>query len=192
MDNTQGPADVLVCGYVIRVADDQVCSHPTDSVAENITFVEAYYEGLANGDPTVELGEKVGIYISRCHTNPLLPEDEPTAFAVADPSAPPWYYDADNPLTCIAGNQYAHEGKIYICRQWHVANSPTFAPGPSTLALFTVLPTDSSVWEAGVSYAVDDEVFYPTADDTLYRCIQAHTSQVGWEPPNVPALWEVL
>jgi hypothetical protein len=25
--------------------------------------------------------------------------------------------------------------------------------------------------------------------EKLYRCEQAHTSQVGWEPPNVPALW---
>lgn len=25
--------------------------------------------------------------------------------------------------------------------------------------------------------------------DALYRCIQAHTSQAGWEPENVPALW---
>ncbi len=23
----------------------------------------------------------------------------------------------------------------------------------------------------------------------LYRCEQEHTSQIGWEPPNVPALW---
>jgi hypothetical protein len=22
-----------------------------------------------------------------------------------------------------------------------------------------------------------------------YRCLQAHTSLVGWEPPNAPALW---
>ncbi|HEU4426105.1 MAG TPA: carbohydrate-binding protein, partial [Pilimelia sp.] len=25
-----------------------------------------------------------------------------------------------------------------------------------------------------------------------YRCIQAHTSLTGWEPPNVPALWQRL
>ena len=25
--------------------------------------------------------------------------------------------------------------------------------------------------------------------DKLYRCEQEHTSQVGWEPPAVPALW---
>src|SRR4051812_30768709 len=23
----------------------------------------------------------------------------------------------------------------------------------------------------------------------IYKCIQSHPSQVGWEPPNVPALW---
>jgi hypothetical protein len=31
-----------------------------------------------------------------------------------------------------------------------------------------------------------------THEDTTYRCIQAHTSIVGWQPPNVPALWEVI
>ena len=25
-----------------------------------------------------------------------------------------------------------------------------------------------------------------------YKCLQAHTSQVGWEPPNVPALWQLI
>ena len=25
--------------------------------------------------------------------------------------------------------------------------------------------------------------------EKLYRCEQAHTSQAGWEPPMVPALW---
>lgn len=35
----------------------------------------------------------------------------------------------------------------------------------------------------------DDNVMY---DGTEYSCLQAHTSQTGWEPPNVPALWEVV
>lgn len=34
-----------------------------------------------------------------------------------------------------------------------------------------------------------DEVAYPDTDGTLYTCQQAHMSQVGWEPPAVPALW---
>jgi len=44
-------------------------------------------------------------------------------------------------------------------------------------------------WQAGVSYEIGDVVTYQV---TEYECIQAHTSQVGWEPPNVPALWDAL
>ncbi|AFH22445.1 hypothetical protein OSG_eHP25_00120 [environmental Halophage eHP-25] len=43
-------------------------------------------------------------------------------------------------------------------------------------------------WEPGVEYAVDDQASY---EGTVYVCIQAHTSQDGWEPPN-PALWDVV
>ncbi len=41
-------------------------------------------------------------------------------------------------------------------------------------------------WETGVSYSVGDRVMY---QGTEYECLQAHTSQAGWQPPNVPALW---
>ena len=42
------------------------------------------------------------------------------------------------------------------------------------------------VWAADTEYAADVRVRYA---DKLYRCVQAHTSQEGWEPPAVPALW---
>lgn len=41
-------------------------------------------------------------------------------------------------------------------------------------------------WAADTSYALNVRVRY---GDKLYKCVQAHTSQIGWEPPNVPALW---
>lgn len=44
-------------------------------------------------------------------------------------------------------------------------------------------------WSGGNPYTVGFKVNY---DDRLWRCIQAHTSQVGWEPVNVPALWEEI
>jgi chitinase len=28
-----------------------------------------------------------------------------------------------------------------------------------------------------------------TYEGVVYRCIQAHTTLPGWEPPVVPALW---
>lgn len=42
------------------------------------------------------------------------------------------------------------------------------------------------VWGIGIDYARTVRVRYA---DKLYRCEQPHTSQEGWEPPNVPALW---
>jgi hypothetical protein len=44
-------------------------------------------------------------------------------------------------------------------------------------------------WQANHGYAAGDRVSYAGRD---YQCLQAHTSQVGWEPPNTPALWRAL
>lgn len=44
-------------------------------------------------------------------------------------------------------------------------------------------------WVAGKAYAVNDRVRY---DGTLYKCIQAHTSQSDWTPSATPALWKVV
>lgn len=43
-------------------------------------------------------------------------------------------------------------------------------------------------WQAGASYYVGDVFAY---DGVEYECIQSHTSQVGWEPPNASSLWKV-
>lgn len=42
------------------------------------------------------------------------------------------------------------------------------------------------MWAAGVAYAADDRIRY---GEKLYRCVQGHTSQEGWEPDATPALW---
>jgi hypothetical protein len=41
-------------------------------------------------------------------------------------------------------------------------------------------------WQPDTEYPVDDLIAY---DGTLYQVVQGHTSQSGWEPPNVPALF---
>ncbi|MDY7229088.1 glycosyl hydrolase family 18 protein [Hyalangium rubrum] len=45
----------------------------------------------------------------------------------------------------------------------------------------------ASAWAPNTAYAVGSQVTYGGG---TYQCIQAHTSLVGWEPPNVPALWQ--
>jgi hypothetical protein len=52
-----------------------------------------------------------------------------------------------------------------------------------------IVDSGGTEWAVGTAYAVGDEVTYEGAS---YRCIQAHTSIVGWQPPNVPALWVPL
>ena len=41
-------------------------------------------------------------------------------------------------------------------------------------------------WVVGRAYAVDDRVQH---DGTLYKCVQAHTSQADWTPDATLALW---
>lgn len=43
-------------------------------------------------------------------------------------------------------------------------------------------------WAPNTAYKVGDMVSYGGKN---YKCIQPHTSLTGWEPSNVPALWQV-
>jgi len=55
-------------------------------------------------------------------------------------------------------------------------------------ATATATSGGAAAWQPNTFYAVGSLVTY---NAVTYRCVQAHTSQVGWEPPNAPALWTV-
>ena len=44
-------------------------------------------------------------------------------------------------------------------------------------------------WVIGKAYAVGDRAQY---NGTLYKCVQAHTSQSDWMPSATPALWKTV
>lgn len=71
----------------------------------------------------------------------------------------------------------AYRGKIEAA-----ASTMTDATALTAIELFPE-------WIAGKAYAVSDRVRY---DSTLYKCIQAHTSQSDWAPSATPALWKVV
>src|SRR5689334_3947532 len=48
---------------------------------------------------------------------------------------------------------------------------------------------DRGAWVPNVWYNAGDTATYNGA---TYQTLQAHTSQTGWEPPNVPALWKLV
>jgi predicted carbohydrate-binding protein with CBM5 and CBM33 domain len=66
--------------------------------------------------------------------------------------------------------------------------TPTRTTNPPTSPPTTTAPPPAGgTWRAGTAYQVGSQVTYGGA---TYRCQQAHTAIAGWEPPNVPALWQ--
>ena len=45
------------------------------------------------------------------------------------------------------------------------------------------------MWAIDIAYAIGDRVQH---GGTLYKCVQAHTSQADWTPDATPALWVVV
>jgi len=86
---------------------------------------------------------------------------------------------------------------FYSCVDLNIGGTttpPPTTPPPTTPPPTTAPPTTSpttppagGTWAVGTTYAVGAIVTYA---GITYRCLQAHTAQPGWEPPNVPALWQ--
>ena len=49
------------------------------------------------------------------------------------------------------------------------------------------VPALFPVWATDEAYAVGDRVYY---NGSLYKCVQAHTSQVNWNPKDAASLWQ--
>ena len=59
-------------------------------------------------------------------------------------------------------------------------------PDGDALEAVELFPAWAAGETTGINYAVGDRVRY---EGKLYKCVQAHTSQIGWEPDKTPALW---
>lgn len=63
----------------------------------------------------------------------------------------------------------------------------------ATDAQAATMPTMYDLWAPGVAYGGDGQPsIVRRPDGQLYRSRQAHTSQDGWEPENVPAIWAAI
>lgn len=71
---------------------------------------------------------------------------------------------------------HAHELRAAI------EEAATYLPDETALQVQELYP----IWKPGVEYAASVRVRY---DSKLYKVVQAHTSQEGWEPANLPALF---
>jgi len=85
-----------------------------------------------------------------------------------------------------AGWKRTYGGKTYECLQAHQTQADWTPPAVPALWREVVIIPTTGEWAVGIAYKVGDEVMYL---GKKYRCRQAHTSQAGWNPPAVPALW---
>lgn len=113
------------------------------------------------------------------------PADVPALFSVYRPAASgPQAWVANEPVS--VGMQRTYGGKTYRAVQSHVTQSDWQPPNVPALWEEVVETSPTGEWAVGVAYQIDDEVTY---QGITYRCRQAHTSQIGWQPPAVLALW---
>lgn len=68
----------------------------------------------------------------------------------------------------------------------HIETAVQSLPDGEALEVVTLYPE----WAAGVDYSTGHKVQY---GGNLWRCMQAHTAQSGWEPSTATAsLWEQI
>lgn len=185
-------SDNLIAGQALRTGVGQVTSYPDAAPdAEPITYYDALQTALDAEAPTVAITDTVDGQQSKLNGNPFTPTEQPTTFFDGTEAVTPWVYDAENPQTIVQGQLYSFEGTTYICRQFHIANSPTFAPGPATLALFAVFvppSTEPQEWVQFADYDIGDRV---TWLGITYEAIQNPGANVS-SPNLVPAIWQVV
>jgi hypothetical protein len=146
---------------------------------------------LEEGSLYVYGGKIVKVRQTHIRTNHS-PEDVPALFTVFREDA-----TEDDHLEWIPNESVEigmireYQGDLYECIQAHVTQAdwtPIVVPALWQLH-FEDEQDDGSPWRPFESVSVGDIREY---QGVLYEVIQAHTTQVGWEPPVVPALWQVV
>jgi len=127
-----------------------------------------------------------GLVICRqSHYRTIYPPEETLAlFMVYREDAGVMEWIPSEPVS--VGDLRTYDGVTYQCLQSHVTQSDWTPPAtPALWKVYSEEPTTSE-WEAWTAYIIGDIVTYLGIE---YSCRQSHTSQPGWEPPNVLALW---
>lgn len=91
-------------------------------------------------------------------------------------------------MTLAVGDTVMHGGSMFVVIQAHTTQAG-WEPGTATQSLFRRVQQEGSTeWQPDTDYATGAECTY---EGSAYTCLQGHTSQAGWEPPNVPSLWKL-
>lgn len=189
-----------------QIGDITATSRPVVSDSDENALLNALITGGVSAPTMPDAGEQLeqgDIYdfggtlymVRQSHTRTEHdPADVPALFTT-------YRVDAGAALDWIVREQVyvgtwrMYEGVLYECLQAH--QTQTDWTPPQVLGVLWGVVALTAEWAAGKQYLGDntegagngDVVTYQGAE---YRCQQSHTSQIGWEPPNVPALWIAL
>lgn len=104
------------------------------------------------------------------------------------PIYPPW----EPGIVVAVGDVLAWDGTLVECIQPHTTQAD-WTPGltPALWRVYRDVANEPATpdWRAGIAVTVGETFGYL---GHVYRVRQAHTTQAGWEPPNVPALWQIV
>ncbi|WP_160676303.1 glycosyl hydrolase family 18 protein [Clostridium sp. C8-1-8] len=109
--------------------------------------------------------------------------------AVANASS--YDLEIDGTITSNVSSPYLHvnlpAGSTHAYRV-RAVNSVGVSAWSASVSAKTQTSTGITAWAPNTYYGVGTLVTY---NGVTYICRQSHTSQIGWEPPVVPALWLV-
>ena len=131
----------------------------------------------------------VCVMVRQPHNRTIYPPDQtPALFVVYRPGEGVLDWIAGEPVEIGIHRMYG--GTEYVCLQKHVTQSDWTPPAvPALWRVYTPTPPSESPWAYPIAYKIGDIVTYT---GNRYQCLQAHTSQAGWTPSIVPALWKKL
>ncbi|MCX4985223.1 carbohydrate-binding protein [Streptomyces sp. NBC_00572] len=168
-----GGANVQVTGSVLQPVGSSVCRSGSTTgwhcgtVQQHntsVTYPEGTISGVTRTTVCAEPGDSGGSYISGNQAQGVTSGGSGNCS-----SGGTTFFQPLNPLLQTYGLTLKTTG-----------TDP--GPGPGE-------PEPGGTWAAGKVYVAGDVVTYGGAS---YRCLQGHQAQAGWQPPNVPALWQRL
>jgi len=190
--------DQLVTSEVLRNGDNMVTpltvvasEDETEYVGNLASHVEALPELPDTGwleQGAIYAYEGEAIMVRQAHMRTIYPpEQTPALFVVYREDAAGLDWIVGEPVT--VGARRVYNGTLYECLQAHVTQSDWTPPAVPALWKVVVEEPQTNEWAAGVAYKIGDVVTYAGRE---YSCRQTHTAQLGWEPPQVLALWMPL
>ncbi|OLZ66103.1 serine protease [Streptomyces amritsarensis] len=167
-----GGANVQVAGSVLQPVGASVCRSGSTTGWHcgtiqqhntSVTYPEGTISGVTRTTVCAEPGDSGGSYISGSQAQGVTSGGSGNCS-----SGGTTFFQPLNPILSAYGLTLKVGG-----------SDPGPGPGPE--------PEPGGTWKAGTVYAAGATV---THGGSTYRCIQGHQAQTGWEPPNVPALWQ--